>query len=721
MLAVFYLLICLLWGLSFIRLTVPDVRRLYAAIAPSKNIASNIPDELFTVPAGFVTGILCVGMFNYYVTSVFARFMTGNDFCKKSGILVTLAFFIVMSCINAGICLKRKPAADSPIPRYDRRITSILIYSVTLLVSTCLATFVMFYTYRMNGSVLMAGYSTFSDLSPHTAMMSSFSKGFNFPTQYMHFSGDGIQYHFFFYFFCGMLNYLGLPLDWALNLPSIIVMVSTFALAGLLAVLFSRRRISFIFIPLLVLFRSSFNFTDQIKDQTAAGKSLPGAVRAIFQNDAWYGKTPFDDWGIWSVNVYANQRHLMLGTACILLLVILMTPFVRRMTISLIKSGAEGVGASFRQMFASREAWLWRKEDPIRPLGILILSCIIAVTMPYFHGSALIAVLLILAFMALLSESRLIYLAIAVCSVVSSVIQSQLFSGGAGKILSLKRQEGFVCTDKTFAGETEYLIKVTGLTLIIGIIYAIVLLVRDIMKDKPIYRSLIFICFLIPLFFAFRYQVTLEMLANHKFIQFTLILVDIFVAGALAELFCLPVKNKKTCRKALFIPAQILSILVAVCMFIPLFTTGVFEWCTYINVNRNRLNADTKSELVEWIEENTSPDDVFLTPAWSYNRFFLAGRPAYFGHPYYAMSAGHDTIKRDEIYYWLLSGCNGNIDEFVRYCKERNIRYLVEDPEIFTQVSDRTGRNYNAVYLREHLTPVAYFYNDNFTTVYKIW
>ena len=36
----------------------------------------------------------------------------------------------------------------------------------------------------------------------------------------------------------------------------------------------------------------------------------------------------------------------------------------------------------------------------------------------------------------------------------------------------------------------------------------------------------------------------------------------------------------------------------------------------------------------------------------------------YYGWPYYAWSAGHDTYTRDTIYLWLITGCGGDIDEF---------------------------------------------------------
>ena len=49
----------------------------------------------------------------------------------------------------------------------------------------------MFYSYYLNrDGMLKVGYSVFSDLSPHTAMTSSFGEGDNVPTEYMHFPND---------------------------------------------------------------------------------------------------------------------------------------------------------------------------------------------------------------------------------------------------------------------------------------------------------------------------------------------------------------------------------------------------------------------------------------------------------------------------------------------------------------------------------------------------
>ena len=91
----------------------------------------------------------------------------------------------------------------------------------------------------------------------------------------------------------------------------------------------------------------------------------------------------------------------------------------------------------------------------------------------------------------------------------------------------------------------------------------------------------------------------------------------------------------------------------------------------------------------------------------------------YYGWPYYAWSAGHDTDTRGVIYLWLISGCNGDINEFTRYCKERHIKYLIADPE-FDQTEFDNGVTFNREFFEKNLTQVAYFSEEN-TTIYKIY
>ena len=986
MLGILYLILCAAFGIAFVGLTVPDVRRLYVACSPSAKAITHIPNTLFTVPAGLITGMMCVPFFNYYVTLGLSYIIESGELCKRLGVLITFAFFLwmILTCL---ILINRKrvkreeqkASGATSIEDYNFSIFDSVFYGAVIFIVTVAATFLMFYTYRINGNNLMNGYSTFSDLSPHTAMVSSFGKGFNFPTQYNHFSGDGIKYHFLFYFLAGTLEYLGLPIDYALNFPSIITMVCALVLLGLLAVLISSRRAAFLVAPVLVFFRSSLNVFFHIKELMVAGATPVQAIKDILAFREWYEVTPYDAWGIWAINVYPNQRHLMLGVSVILILIILFLPFVRRLGISL--SRADGFGNGVKTFAFSRNAWITRSQDPLYPLSIVLLASVLVIVMPYFHGSCLIALLLVLFGMAIFSESRLLYLIVAICGVVSSYIQTLVFSGGYKNVVSFMFEPGFILGKEVTATElVRYIVIVTGLTLILALVFAVTSLVSDLAHKKPVYRFLLFICFLNPMIFAFLCKVSLEMLANHKFIQVTLILVDAFVAALIANLLYIPLKIRKAgaepeeaasendiieasaddseiavatasddkgirtpvlstesafgealpaeeksedkpdiealdshtgidadindisnklpeeirpdnaeenqeapsddisdliveeeitsdllfgdgsgsekneeedeeakagvaaiaalfgedieeknkteeekpeekasepvseenvddgtademfevidsddsddsdqalmasasesahvsmrpgsvalglafgeetpdeadsnaaeepsqtepsaeeikpealkhepvkTKKAKGIPLpawialEIAGVILAVALMLPLTATGVSEWATYINLNSTPMSLNVDSPVTKWIIENTDPQDVFLTPQWSMNRFLLAGRPMYFGWPYYAWSAGHDTYTRNTIYLWLISGCGGDINEFTRYCKERHIKYLIVEPE-FINGEFENGVTFNKEFFEQNLSQAAHFAEED-TTIYRIY
>ena len=107
MLAILYLVLCAVFGICFVGLSVPDVRRLYIACSPSAKTITHIPNTLFTVPAGIVTGMMCVPFFNYYVTLGLSYFIDNGELCKKLGVLITFAFFLwmILTCL---ILINRK-------------------------------------------------------------------------------------------------------------------------------------------------------------------------------------------------------------------------------------------------------------------------------------------------------------------------------------------------------------------------------------------------------------------------------------------------------------------------------------------------------------------------------------------------------------------------------------------------------------------------------------
>ena len=113
-------------------------------------------------------------------------------------------------------------------------------------------TWIMYYVFHISDGVLYSGFSVFGDYAPHTAMMRSFSLGNNFPTQYPHFGGQDVKYHFMFQFLSGNLEYLG---------------------------------------------------------DIQAGDLL----ETLSSNSSFIGYTANENWGLWNFNVYLNQRHLAFG------------------------------------------------------------------------------------------------------------------------------------------------------------------------------------------------------------------------------------------------------------------------------------------------------------------------------------------------------------------------------------------------------------------------
>src|SRR5215467_1959514 len=124
-----------------------------------------------------------------------------------------------------------------PRPRGSSIADWLLIIGYVVLVS-----WMMFASFNSKGSKLQIANPEYSDFGPNTALMQSFAVGHNFPTEYPHFSGDRIRYHFLFYFQAGNLEFLGLDPAWSLNLLSITTLVAMLVIVMTLGeVLFNSR------------------------------------------------------------------------------------------------------------------------------------------------------------------------------------------------------------------------------------------------------------------------------------------------------------------------------------------------------------------------------------------------------------------------------------------------------------------------------------------------
>ena len=774
MLGVVYLLISFFFGYQLMRFLFPDPLRLFVGIAPKKSYASLFPAFLFYAPAGMIAGLVLVTFVTYWAAFFMTPFMPESTQVLYPANLVSLCLALYLgSLFWQKVFVRRNPSTSDPeekserrrmrsqrddrkkavikaIPplenRYEPKIGSVLFYVIAGLLFTVAATFLFYYSFHVSGDKIRAGFSVFSDLAPHTALISSFSVGGNYPTQYPHFPDGSIRYHFLFYFLCGNLNFLGFRLDHALNIPSVLSMVSCFLLLGVLAVLLFGRRIAFLIAPVLVLFRSSLAGFEHLADLIAkSGTVTPNEVATLpafvtssrffitvqrfFDSREWIGSTPYDNWGLWAVNVYANQRHLLLGVGVVLILIFLFLPHVRRMFLHMRRETS--FRAKAKHFFLSREAWIHRKNDPLHPVALTVLATALVITMPYFHGSALVTGLLVLAFLAIFSENRLAYLVVAAASVVSALIQTTVFSGGAKNVVSPAFHWGFIVNDPTLWHVAVYLLQVTGIAAVLIFILLFV--------QRSLYRTVTLLAFSVPAVFAFLVSMTIDVTSNHKFIQITLILYSVYLAGLLAALWA-PAKKRLSPAVAVSgddAPAVTASLtdvpetrgrrisraarttgkrILATVLFCCLILTGVNEWIVYRNINQNAVEMDLNSAVVDWIKANTPTKSVFLTASFAMNSFFLSGRFAYYGHPYYAWSAGYDTESRMKIYADLLTGCGGDVDRFRTLCHEQGITYVLMDNDMLSQADFPV----DVTFFAENLTVAASFPDNNNTVIYRV-
>jgi len=179
----------------------------------------------------------------------------------------------------------------------------------------------MFASFNSSDGILRIANQEYSDFGPNTAIMQSFAVGHNFPTEYPHFSGDRIRYHFLFYFQAGNLEFLGLSPVWSLNLLSIVTLVAMLTLAMTLGeVVFNSRAVGRLG-SLLFFFFGSLSYVTYLQRQP----SVRAAIQAIRQQrDFLPSIFPYrgDAWGTWSQVTYLNQRHVASAIGILLLVLI---------------------------------------------------------------------------------------------------------------------------------------------------------------------------------------------------------------------------------------------------------------------------------------------------------------------------------------------------------------------------------------------------------------
>ncbi len=644
MLGILYILLGTLLGRMLCR---ECLRSLDAVTEQTK-----LPGFLVKLPAWYLTGNLLMTWLVYLVSYVFCEKQTPMFYGNL--VVIPLVFLLVLGYEAVQIKKNRDRVTGQELAAFfDGRTETKngnLLPLLFVIVAAGLVTYLMFLTFHCKDGSTYVGYSVFSDFAPHLGMIRSFSKSNNFPTQYAHFAGEDIRYHFMFQFMVGNLEYLGLRIDWAFNLPSIFGMVSVYMLLFVLAVRITGSRLCGYLTVLLFTFRSSFTVFRYMAEQ-----SKGTVIEALKNNTEFLGYTQNENWGLWNLNVYCNQRHLAFALAFLILAVLLFYPYAEKAGERMKKIPHEKNLFSYAVRMG-KAAFFSKTSFAVYDLRFSVAMGIFLGALAFWNGSVLIATLSILFFMAAVSEYRLDYLVTAVIALVLSLLQSALFVNGSA--VEPAYYFGFLAENKTFWGVIVFIIELTGIVLVTAAAGACL--------QKGIRRYML-IPFLAPFVLAFTLSLTVDITVNHKWIMMSLMLVSIYAAFLLTRLAE---------------SGDWLKRLVALALCIVLTATGIYDFTIVIKRNQNYLVFSEDDPVTNWIIENATCEDIFLTPYYSLNNVVMGGAMLYYGWPYYAWSAGYDTYARDREVRRMYEASSS--EELKELIEKNSIRYIIIDHDCRT-------------------------------------
>lgn len=475
---------------------------------------------------------------------------------------------------------------------------------------------------------MLIASKAWSDFGAHIPLIRSFSLGNNWPPQYPLFPGEPIRYHFLFYFFVGMLEKAGLRIDWALNIPSIIGLTGLMTGIALLAQkLFHDKRVTILSL-LFFLFNGSLSFLRFF--QTHSVKDI--ITNTTFPSFAPWG--PGEISAFWNLNIYTNQRHLAFAFALALLFIGIL---------------------------------IYIEKMPLKKQVLYIIpEVLILAIMPYFHQPILVILSVFMAcYFIVFPRIRVVLLFIGILGCIYMIPQIIPL---LEKTKTIRWNPWYLMSPPfTPVHALWYWIQNIGLHVFLiplGWILSPV-------KIKKATIPLLFV-FLVPNLFKF----SVDMINNHKFFNFYLIMGTMLTAYTLVRLFSIK-----------FI--KIITIIIFIFLLGSLTLSGIIDFFPIANDTYISLLDAPKNEAVLFIKSHTPQNTVFLNSTWFYHPASLAGRKIFAGYTYFTWSYGYDQSKREHEQMAIYEA--GDKQTACTLAKQLAISYieLSKNPEQFLKPNTR--------------------------------
>ena len=585
----------------------------------------SLPHRLAT---GFLVGLLA-GTWISYFTAFLAS--SASDPMAVGGLASTLA--MLLSAIWMRRNLSAAPGTSA------RRLRSVPSEWMLVMVVAAVVSVMMIWTYHYDHGTLWIAGDLWSDFGPTSALSQSFALGHNFPTEYPHYAGEPIRYHFLYYFQVGNLTYLGLDPATANNVLSIGSMVSMLIVVAALGErLFGSRLVGWIGVGLFFLhgalsFIPYLGSFPSIVDGIA---SLPSLDHFLSSGFPYRG----EQWGIWTQDVFLNQRHLSSAIGILLVIVLFLLSRLPSPAYGPAEPGLRGAGRRMiARVGAARERVVTTLVHPATAIRTALrdpwlpgyaLCGLLAGSLPLYNGAMFIASAVVLGVLFVVFPNRSRMIVLAVAAAIPAVPQLLFLRPGtmAGEQTYPAVYWGYVVEDPTPVRVATYLGFIFGPKLIL---VAVALVMSGWRNAR------VFLAFVALVGFAFLIQLSVEVFANHKFINTWLIVANLFAAYGLVRLW--------QAGPSLWIPTR----LVAAGLAAVIVVGGVIDLFPIKNERMYQAGLDG-DPLYEWVRTKTKPSDVFLSDIYVVHGILLAGRKLYLGYTYYAWGAGYAVGEREQWY-----------------------------------------------------------------------
>lgn len=542
------------------------------------------------------------------------------------------------------------------------------IFTATALVFTC---WLMFGMFGLSGGNLKIDSILWNDFGPNLSLVQSFAVGRNFPTEYPHYIGEPIRYHFLYWFQAGNLTFLGLRIDWSLNVLSVLTWTAMLVLIAVLGqTIFKSKAVGRIGAILFFSFGTLayIPFLLSANSATAAFNSVINLKEWLKSGYTYVGEGS----GVWALGTFLAQRHLPTSIGIFLIVLIFLINQIREKLdvaenrhTTAVESETETESAENetenKSGFVSRtsDSSIFSTQNRERKhfnltFQTYIFCGLLLGLLPLWNSAVYVSAVAVVSGLLLLFPNRLHTFYLLFVSAIVAVPQILFLRAGDSKTVGELFHWGYVVESPTLENVLKYFSFTFGAKTLLALFAAAIL--------SAFHRRL-FAAFFILVILAFATKLSADTMNNHKFLHIWMILVNLFVAYTLWRLSKVKIVGK----------------VAAALLFLAIAAGGIFE--LFRIHNDNVVNVPfSGGRLYEWLETETEPKDVFLTAKHVHHPILLAGRRIFYGWSYFGWSMGYKVGERDAVYKRMFE--EKNPAELIRLLDENSIKYVAIDDDL---------------------------------------